>query len=198
MRIHLIRHGEVHNPKHVVYADLPGFALSEHGREQAAATAARLADLDLDALVSSPLDRAVATAFAISEQNGRSVSTDQRLTEWKLGQRWAGVVWEELAEVFPGELAAYLEDPLDLPFSPESLDTMAKRMAAVVCDWVQMTGGGEVAFVSHQDPIHAVSRLLTGIGFDDYHDGKPEHCSVLTLAAEGGLWSVVDYWAPEQ
>ena len=45
--IHLIRHGEVHNPDHVVYADLDGFGLSELGRQQARAAAARLAETDV-------------------------------------------------------------------------------------------------------------------------------------------------------
>ncbi len=198
MRIHLIRHGEVHNPDDLVYADLPGFTLSEQGKKQAAATAARLAETNLAAIVSSPLERAIATAFAISEQNGATVSTDQRLTEWKLATRWASVRWTSLPEVFPGELEAYLQHPTDLAFSPESLNEMARRVASVVCDWAQQGGPADIAFISHQDPIHGASRVLTGTGFDDYHTGKPEHCSVLTLTSDGGLWTATDYWAPEQ
>ncbi|MCP4305276.1 MAG: histidine phosphatase family protein [bacterium] len=198
MHIYLIRHGEVHNPDHVVYADLPGFHLSERGKAQAAATAARMADTHLTAIVSSPLERAVATALAISDQNGCTVSTDERLTEWKLASRWAGVSWESLPEVFPGELAAYLDHPASLPFSPESLEEVGSRIAATVCDWAQAQDSGDIAFVSHQDPIHSGARFLTGAGFRDYQDGKPEHSSVLTLAAENGLWKIADYWAPEQ
>jgi broad specificity phosphatase PhoE len=198
MRIHLIRHGEVHNPDHVVYADLPGFGLSKRGKVQAAATGARLANAHLAAIVSSPLERALATAFAISDQNGCAVSTDERLTEWKLSTRWAGVRWESLPDVFPGELASYLDHPADLPFSPESLDDLGKRIAGTVCDWAQGRNGGDIAFVSHQDPIHSGGRILTGAGFQDYHDGKPEHSSVLTVAPENGLWKIADYWAPEQ
>lgn len=198
MRIHLIRHGEVHNPDHVVYANLPGFALSELGKKQASAVAARLASTRLTAIVSSPLERATATAFAISDRNGCAVSTDERLTEWKLSVRWAGVRWESLPEVFPGELAAYLDHPADLAFSPESLHDLGGRIAATVCDWAQNRTGGDIALVSHQDPIHSGGRVLTGAGFEDYHNDKPEHCSVLTLASKHGLWTIDHYWAPEQ
>src|SRR5690606_4749017 len=38
-RVHLVRHGEVHNPDHLVYASLPGFTLSERGEAQARAVA---------------------------------------------------------------------------------------------------------------------------------------------------------------
>ncbi|MFQ5427057.1 MAG: histidine phosphatase family protein, partial [Gaiellales bacterium] len=42
--IHLVRHGEVENPDHVVYADLPGFGLSATGSAQAEAAANHLHD----------------------------------------------------------------------------------------------------------------------------------------------------------
>ena len=38
-RVHVVRHGEVHNPTGVLYGRLPGFHLSERGRAQAAAVA---------------------------------------------------------------------------------------------------------------------------------------------------------------
>ncbi len=198
MQVHLIRHGEVHNPNHLVYADIPGFVLSERGISQAEAMANHLANIQLAAIVSSPLDRAVQTAFAVSERNEARVSTDDRLTEWKLGQRWAGVKWDDIPEKFPGELEQYLDDPTDLGFSPESLEAMSRRIAGVVCDWAQHIGDGDIAFVSHQDPIHGGVRILTAAGFGEYHEAKPEHCSVTTLTSNRGLWTRTDYWAPEQ
>ena len=59
MVIHLIRHGEVDNPRDVVYADMPGFGLSETGRRQAEAAGSYLAATPLVRIVSSPLDRAL-------------------------------------------------------------------------------------------------------------------------------------------
>lgn len=198
MQVHLIRHGEVHNPEHVVYADIPGFVLSERGMAQARATAEYLSRFQLAAIVSSPLDRAVQTAFAVAEKSAAKVSTDDRLTEWKLGQRWAGVRWDDLPERFPGELEQYLDDPTDLAFSSESLETMAQRIAGAVCDWAQSIAPKDVAFVSHQDPIHGGTKVLTAAGLGGYHDAKPEHCSVTTLTSQGGLWRRSAYWAPEQ
>ena len=40
--LHLLRHGEVHNPTGVLYGRLPGYHLSERGRAQAQATGLRL------------------------------------------------------------------------------------------------------------------------------------------------------------
>ena len=33
--IHFVRHGEVHNPDHILYERLPGFHLSDRGRRMA-------------------------------------------------------------------------------------------------------------------------------------------------------------------
>jgi len=68
--IHFVRHGEVYNPQAIYYGRLPGFYLSEVGRLQAQATATALHDRGLDALYTSPLERAVETAEIIAQENG--------------------------------------------------------------------------------------------------------------------------------
>lgn len=57
-RVHLIRHGEVHNPDGILYGRLPGFRLSDTGRAQAVAAADLLAGRDIVAVIASPLQRA--------------------------------------------------------------------------------------------------------------------------------------------
>ncbi|WP_462188450.1 histidine phosphatase family protein, partial [Frankia sp. CcWB2] len=57
-RVHLVRHGEVFNPEKILYGRLPGFRLSDKGQQQAKVTAEFLAELDVAAVVASPLDRA--------------------------------------------------------------------------------------------------------------------------------------------
>jgi broad specificity phosphatase PhoE len=189
-RIHLVRHGEVENPGHLVYADLPGFRLSALGRRQAEDAAAALAPVAGGALVvSSPLERALETAAAIAAAVGSAVVTDPGLTEWRLGRRWAGIAWEDLPDRFPGELEAYLAHPEDLPFSPESIAEVAARMAAVVDRLGAEHPGAEAILVSHQDPIQALRLHSTGRPFSALPVGKPAHCEVLTLDAAGDRWA---------
>ena len=54
--VHLMRHGEVHNPEGVLYGRLDGFHLSDLGREMARLVAAHLAANDITHVVASPLD----------------------------------------------------------------------------------------------------------------------------------------------
>jgi len=188
-RIHLVRHGEVENPGHLVYADLPGFRLSDLGRRQAEAAAARLAPIARGALVvSSPLERAVETALAIARALGTDVRTDPDLTEWRLGQRWAGIAWADLPDRFPGELEAYLAHPDDLEFSPESIAEVADRMAAAVGRLGADHPGAEAVVVSHQDPIQAARLRLTGLPLAALAAGKPAHAEIVTLDAAGDRW----------
>jgi broad specificity phosphatase PhoE len=60
--IHMVRHGEVHNPKKILYGRLPRFKLSANGRRQARAAGRFLCHLPIDAVYSSPLLRARQTA----------------------------------------------------------------------------------------------------------------------------------------
>ncbi|NNF69680.1 MAG: histidine phosphatase family protein [Acidimicrobiia bacterium] len=195
-RIALVRHGEVHNPDHVVYADLDGFGLNARGWAQAAATAARLVELGVAAIVTSPLQRAVETGGAIAASTGMAPTIDERLTEWLLGSRWAGTVWEDLPEVFPGELEAYLEHPTDLPFSPESIDDVARRVEDAVAD--NVAENGLVVFVSHQDPVQSARIQLTGGALEHLHVSKPGHGSIVLLERRGRAWSELEYWEPDQ
>src|SRR4029077_11192931 len=79
--VHLLRHGEVSNPRGVLYGRLPGFHLSEEGRLMAKAAAAFLAGRDVVVLRSSPLDRALETAAPLAAPFSLDVVTDERLIE---------------------------------------------------------------------------------------------------------------------
>lgn len=195
--LHLVRHGAVVNPDHMVYAGLPGFGLSDLGWWQAEAAADHLARLDVVGVVASPLQRAVETAAVIAGPHRVAVGTDVRLREWDLGDRWAGRRWEVLPAEFPGELEAYLADPTNLPFSSESLADLARRVAEAAEDaWNAQPCPGHVVLVAHQDPIEAGRRRLIGRGFDDFHAAKPAHAEVVSLVPGGSAWREIAVWSP--
>ena len=58
--VHLLRHGEVHNPEGVLYGRIPDYHLSNLGQEMAQRIAEVTADRDITYVVSSPLERAQA------------------------------------------------------------------------------------------------------------------------------------------
>ena len=79
--VHLLRHGDVHNPDRILYGRIPGFRLSANGRDQADLAAKALVDADLVAVLASPLQRAQETAAPAAAQHGLEIITDDRLIE---------------------------------------------------------------------------------------------------------------------
>ncbi len=189
----------MHNPDHLVYAALPGFGLSETGRRQAGDAAAWLARFPVVAVVSSPLQRALESARPIAASHGLEPSSDDGLSEWALASRWAGTAWPRLPAAFPGELEAYLADPSDLPFAAESLRAAGERVvAAALRAWRRRGGSGHVVVVSHQDPIEAARRLLSGRDLTSFNAHKPAHATVITLAPYGDGWREICLFSPAQ
>ncbi|MCY4620867.1 MAG: histidine phosphatase family protein [bacterium] len=184
--VHLVRHGEVENPAGVVYADLAGFRLSERGRRQATWAGTHLAAHPISAVYASPLDRARETARVIALPHGLEPLVLPEVTEWALMSRWAGLPWADLDIHFPGELAAYLNDPLDLDFAPESVTQLALRVGEAVDALADRHPDQEAVVVSHQDPIQAARLRLTGQDLDRLHHDKPRHCEVISLSRSAG------------
>src|SRR5271169_1257374 len=127
--VHLLRHGEVHNPEHVLYGRLPGYHLSADGRMMAVAAADFFAGRPVAAVFASPLERAQETAQPVAERLGLTITTDDRLIE--------------SANVLEGKsvsLASLALNPLNWkylwnPFRPswgEPYDEVAARVGLVI------------------------------------------------------------------
>ena len=65
--VHLLRHGEVHNPEGILYGRRPGYRLSELGRAMAERVAESVRDRDIVHVGASPLERAQETAAPIGQ-----------------------------------------------------------------------------------------------------------------------------------
>ena len=193
--VHLVRHGEVDNPDHLVYAGLPGFGLSPNGIEQARRVGRYLGPRPVVAIWCSPLERSLRTAEAIASRTTVPVKVDPDLTEWSLMSRWKGHSWRDVPVGFPGELEAYLDHPHHLPFADESLDDVAGRVAAVARRLDLEHPHGDVVIVSHQDPIQAGRLRLLGASLTDLHTDQPALGAVITLRP-GASWTEETTWEP--
>lgn len=177
--VHVMRHGEVHNPKGILYGRLPGFQLSVTGRSQAAAVARSLADHDIALVVASPLQRAQETAEPVAGQHGLVIRTDDNLIE-------AGNTFEGL-RVSVGDGA--LRKPrhwwkLRDPFTPswgEPYLQIAHRMLAAVNKARVEAAGREAVLVSHQLPVWTLRRFLQGQRL--WHDPRQRQCSLASLTS---------------
>jgi broad specificity phosphatase PhoE len=193
--VHLLRHGEVANPRHVLYGRLPGFHLSEDGRLMAKAAARHLAGRDVTAVFSSPLERARETADALSEQFGLPVTVDGRLIE--AANHFEGLTFG----VGDGSLLRprHWAD-LRNPFRPswgEPYREIADRMLAAMATAAVTARGHETVCVSHQLPIEVARRWVDGRRL--WHHPARRRCalaSVTSFTYTGDQVTGVDYWEP--
>lgn len=194
-RVHLLRHGEVHNPAGVLYGRLPGYGLSELGRAMAVRVAETVADRDIVHLVASPLQRAQETAVPIAEKLGLDVVTDERVIE-------AANVFEGLTfGVGDGSLRHFRHwKHLRNPFRPswgEPYVEQVERMQAAMTDAAAAAAGREALIVSHQLPIWIVRSAIEGRRL--WHDPRKRECtlaSVTTVSYEDGQIVSIGYSEP--
>jgi broad specificity phosphatase PhoE len=193
--VHLLRHGEVHNPGKILYGRLPGFRLSTAGEGMAVVAAKWFVGKDVTHLVSSPLERAQQTAAPIAETLALPVTIDDRLIE-------AGNAFEGL-RVGVGDGA--LRQPkhwwkLRNPFRPswgEPYVEIAARMLAAVEAARDAARGHEAVLVSHQLPIWTLRLHLEGRRY--VHDPRRRQCglaSVTSLTFDGDRYSGLTYAEP--
>jgi broad specificity phosphatase PhoE len=157
--VHVMRHGEVHNPEGILYGRLPDYHLSERGRAQAEAVAEWLAHRDIVYVVASPLERAQETAAPIAAHHGLAIDTDDELIESHnvfQGER-----------VSPGDGALrnprnwwHLRDPR-LPSWGEPYHEVAERMTGALQRARAKAAGHEAVCVSHQLPVETLRRAMT-------------------------------------
>jgi broad specificity phosphatase PhoE len=168
-RVHLVRHGQVHNPKRIVYGRLPGWTLSATGRRQAEAVARALDGRKVAALFSSPLQRARETSEILARTLGVPVQVRDDLTESALAARWEGISWLRVWTQHHREWDTYRKRPLDFE-APEPLARLARRMTEAVRELAAAHPGAEIVVVSHGDPIKAAVLALTGGDLARLHD----------------------------
>ncbi len=191
--VHLVRHGEVHNPTHVLYGRLEGFRLSDLGHRMAGAAVTTLAGHPVTALYASPLQRAQESAAPWAEGFGLTIRTDERIIEPTNrfeGQRMTG---RTLANPANWPL---LVNPRK-PSWGEPFADVAARMLAAMNDARDSVDAGEVVMVSHQLPIWMVHRAVSGETL--HHDPRKRRCSLSSVTSFSwaeGHWAEVAYQDP--
>ena len=191
--VHLVRHGEVHNPKRVLYGRLEGFGLSELGHRMAASAVAALAGYPVTALTSSPLQRTRESAAPWADAFGLEAHIDERLIEPT--NRFEGKRMDKRTLMNP-RYWHLARDP-SLPSWGEPFALIAARMLDAMTDAHHSVDGGEVVMVSHQLPIWMVHRAVAGERFA--HDPRHRRCSlssVTSFALQDGAFTEIGYQDP--
>lgn len=201
--VHLLRHGEVHNPAGVLYGRLDGYRLSERGRAMADRVAEHLGGRrpdgaprrDVVHVVASPLERAQETAAPVAAEFGLDVGSDERFLE--AANHFEGLTF--------GVGDGSLRRPahwrcLWNPFRPswgEPYRAQVARMLAGIHAARAAAAGHEAVVVSHQLPIWVTRSALEGRRL--WHDPRRRECSLASLTSlrfDGDRLVAIEYAEP--
>jgi broad specificity phosphatase PhoE len=177
--VHLLRHGEVHNPQGILYGRRDGFHLSDLGQKMAQRVADVAGDRDITHLVSSPLERAQETAAPLAQRLGLTPTLDERVIE-----SWNDFEGKRFAK---GDNA--LRNPatwlrLYNPAKPswgEPYKEIVARMMAAVEDARVAAAGHEAVIVSHQLPIWTTRLHVEHRSF--LHDPRKRQCTLCSMTS---------------
>ncbi|HEY4224943.1 MAG TPA: histidine phosphatase family protein [Pseudolysinimonas sp.] len=198
--IHLVRHGEVHNPTGVLYGRLPEFHLSELGRQMAALAAKSMKGRAIVRVTASPLTRTRESAQPWLDEFHLPLNIDDRLIE--PSNQFEGVNIRRALRKNP-LLARRLINPWR-PSWGERFVSIAARMMDVVAAAHDSVDSGEVVLVSHQLPIWMVARTVQGKPLaTDPRNRRCSLSSITTVAWDpaagprgSGAFAEVDYQEP--
>lgn len=179
--VHLVRHGQVHNPDKVLYGRLPQFRLSEAGEEMARSVAEYLVaeNIPVKRVIASPLERAQQTAVPIAAAFGLPVDTEPRIIE-------AGNIYE--GEPLQSGVKDFIHPRnwwrLRNPWKPswgEPFTEQADRMWSAMRDAAAATPDGDTVMVSHQLPIWVARLSFEGKSY--LHDPRKRECSLASVTS---------------
>ena len=193
--VHVVRHGQVHNPDAILYGRLPGYGLSDLGHRMAERVGEYFADANLVWLVSSPLQRAQETMAPIAARHPHlEVHLDDRVIE--AANHFEGSSFSREKVFLKPDAWWALRNPLR-PSWGEPYRSIARRMQAAISDAAGHAPGAEAVIVAHELPIwmarlSAENRILV-------HDPRRRQArlaSVTSFTFSDGELAGVEYHEP--
>jgi probable phosphomutase (TIGR03848 family) len=181
----LVRHAVTDMTGKRLYGRSEGISLSEAGREQAAGLAKRVAEVPLDALYSSPLDRCMETAAPIAEACGVTVQQVEGMLEIDYGD-WTGRPFTSLSRTklwreFHGATPSAPRFP-----GGETLAEAQARVVGATGELVDRHPKGTVAVVTHGDVVALVLAYYAGIHVDLFQRLEVAPASVTAIGVGSG------------
>jgi probable phosphoglycerate mutase len=201
----LIRHGETAwNALRRLqgHIDIP---LNHEGERQAAALARALAAEQLDAVVSSDLQRAMQTAQAVAAFHaGVTLQTDAQLRERAYGV-FEGMLYQDIQDEYPADFSLWQARDIDavMPHGErmaESFRQFYDRVTGALRDVALRHAGQTVAVVAHGGVLECAYRAARGIQLDSPRDFQVKNASINRFTVEDGKlvltsWGQVDHLA---
>lgn len=183
MRLYLLRHGETKLNKMNCYYGVTDVPLSETGKQQGLALARYFKEVSVDAVIASPLRRAISTAELVMQGTGPAIRTDRRLMEQDFGI-FEGLQYQEILEKYPEEFRLWNEDFSDYNIpGGESFRNVRERIDSFIGD---LPKEGTVLIAAHKGTLGHLTASLLGLPLNGYWNFVFEQDSYSCIDVEDG------------
>lgn len=152
-----LRHGQAkNNTERILAGRTPGIPLTEVGIKQAESIAKYLKPLKINAIYSSPIERAVSTTKIITKHNSLDYKIDNRLIEIDMG-KFTGMPYDKIFATYGNVFLKFYEGETEIAHNGVETFTEVKKRILDMVDYVLKTHPNEnVLLVTHMDPIKAI------------------------------------------
>jgi probable phosphoglycerate mutase len=181
MNLYFVRHAATDFVGTTISGRAPGVHLNELGRKQAAQLAQRLAPVSVDAVYSSPQERARETAEPLALSARKEIVTAAELDELDFGA-WTGRTFDELRDLPEWQQFNLARSTTRIPDGESLLEVQSRAITFVECV-SERDAGGSIVVVSHGDVIRAALAFYLGMPLEFLlrFEVFPASISVMTL-----------------
>lgn len=191
MRLLIVRHGATANNAEGRYTGQSTAPMSALGVRQVAALAERLAAFPLDAIITSDLPRARATAQQIAVSHHCAITLDPDLRELSLGD-WEGLSPTEARALDPEAFRAWRDDPLtSAPPNGETLARLADRVRNARLRWRAGPPERTTLWVTHGGVISALLCDILGLDLSQRGRFRRDNASITEIGIENDAEVIV-------
>ncbi len=156
-QIIFLRHGQAkNNTERILAGRTEGVPLTDTGIKQAEHTAQLLADMNISAIYSSPIERAKHTAEIAGKHNSLDVTIDDRLNELDMG-KFTGMPYDDIFNSHGNVFMKFYNGELEIAHNGvETFPDVKKRILGIVDHIIEKHPDENVLLVTHMDPIKAM------------------------------------------
>ena len=177
------------------FQGLTDIPLNDTGRQQAGFAKTGLLDVELAAIYTSPLQRAVETAEIIRGDREIPIYPTEGLREMGIGE-WEGLLVSEIDERYPGWYDIWRTAPTRIRLKGgEPYAETQKRAWKTFWEIVKKHEGQTVLIVSHMMCISSILLTVAGIPLDEVWQHPIRNAALNIVEADSDGRAVITAWS---
>lgn len=194
VRLYITRHGETEWNKSRRFQGHKNSALTDKGVLGAKLLSQRFSDIEVDAIISSPLLRAYETAQIVRGDKPVSIITDDGLKEINLGD-FEGMTYGEIEGKYKSALRKIEDNPYDNCYpNGENLLGFYDRVVKAVENIIKNYENKSLLIVAHGGTVKCIECWFRGVSIHkDWMSSVVENCSLTCVEVEDGSIREVFY-----